>query len=340
MLEEALRADLITVAQESTPPGADENKYCRYHQNRGHTTEDCVTLRDKLETLVQAGHLQRFVQRQRGPSSVRAGGPNGRNNPPRGNHHQRRDRSRSRSPNRTVRGVINTISRGFAGGGSTLAARKRHLRSLHSINRSREAKRTMPAITFSAQDFHALDLDQNDPMVITAMIARYQVGKVLIDQGSSTNILYWKTFKRMEISEDAIMPFNEQIVGFAGERVDTRGYVDLRTSLGMDRRAREIKVRFLLVEAKTSYNVLLGRPCLNAFGAIVSTPHLTLKYPTDDGEVHTVRADQKMAQECYAAGLRVKPRAVESLHNKSEVAMMELDPRSPLEERVEPLGGV
>lgn len=127
----------------------------------------------------------------------------------------------------------------------------------------------MPTITFSDEDFHAPDPDQDDPMVITAMIAQYQVGKVLVDQGSSANILYWKTFRQMEISEDAIMPFTEQIVWFTGERVDTRGYVDLRTSLGTDINAKEIKVRFLLVDANTSYNVLLGRPFLNAFRAIV-----------------------------------------------------------------------
>lgn len=48
----------------------------------------------------------------------------------------------------------------------------------------------MPAITFSDEDFHAPDLDQDDPMVITTMIVQYKVGNVLIDQGSSTNILY------------------------------------------------------------------------------------------------------------------------------------------------------
>ncbi|XP_014503340.1 uncharacterized protein LOC106763689 [Vigna radiata var. radiata] len=299
VLEEALRADLMTVTQASSPPGADESKYCRYHQNRGHTTEDCVTLKDKLETLVQAGHLQRFVQRHRGTSSSRAGRLNTRNDPPKKNYHQRRDRSRSRSQDRMVRGVINTILGGFAGGGSTLAARKRHLRSLHSVSRTGEPKWSMPSITFSDQDFHAPDLEQDDLMVITTMIARIHKGKG----------------------------------GY-------KGYVDLRTSLGTDKKAREIKVCFFLVEVETSYNVLLGRPCLNVFGAIVSTPHLTLKYPTDDGVVHTVRADQKMARECYAGGLKVKPRASELSCNKSEVAMMELDPRSPLEERVEPMGDV
>lgn len=69
VLEEALRADLMTTVQAPTPFGVDESKYCRYHQNRGHSTEDYVTLKDKLETLVQEGHLRRFVQRPSRPPS-------------------------------------------------------------------------------------------------------------------------------------------------------------------------------------------------------------------------------------------------------------------------------
>ncbi|XP_014499028.1 uncharacterized protein LOC106760112 [Vigna radiata var. radiata] len=220
VLEEALRADLIAVVQVPTPARADESKHCRYHQNRGHTTEDCITLKDKLEALVQAGHLQRFVQRRGSTGRIRP--PTTQRNP-QVRSQQRTDRSRSRSAERVVRGVINTISGGFAGGGSTSAARKRHLRNLHSSNRSGSSRRSMPAITFTDEDFHAPDLEQDDPMVITAMIARYQVSKVLVDQGSSANILYWKTFKQMEISEDAIMPFNEQIVGFAGKGWTQKG---------------------------------------------------------------------------------------------------------------------
>lgn len=90
---------------------------------------------------------------------------------------------------------------------------------------------------------------------------------------------------------------------------------------------KELQVRFLLVEAETSYNVLLGRPCLNAFGAIVSTPHLVLKYPSNKGKICTVRANQKMAKECYVAGLKVKPQLVGKSEDRSIVAMADLDPR-------------
>ncbi|XP_027932692.1 uncharacterized protein LOC114188288 [Vigna unguiculata] len=67
ILEEALNADLIATPQRvPTPPNADTTKDCLYHQNYGHTTEDCFTLKDKIEELIQAGQLRRFVKREEG----------------------------------------------------------------------------------------------------------------------------------------------------------------------------------------------------------------------------------------------------------------------------------
>lgn len=100
------------------------------------------------------------------------------------------------------------------------------------------ARRSMSSITFSDKDFHASDPDQDDPMVVTVVISQYDVSKALIDQGRLVNILYWKMFQKMNLLEDVIVLYNEKIVGFAGERVDTQGYVDLRTSFGMERGGR------------------------------------------------------------------------------------------------------
>lgn len=92
---------------------------------------------------------------------------------------------------------------------------------MKSVHRADVNKHMMPPITFTDEDFHAPNPEQDDPMVITTVIAQYSVGKVLIDQGSLVNILYWKTFQQMDLSEDLVVPYNEQIMGFAGERVDT-----------------------------------------------------------------------------------------------------------------------
>ena len=38
-----------------------QNLYCHYHQDKGHTTEDCRTLRDYLSQLVKVGKLNWFL---------------------------------------------------------------------------------------------------------------------------------------------------------------------------------------------------------------------------------------------------------------------------------------
>jgi len=65
ILEEALHAALIhTPKRVLKPRNVDTTKHCRFHQNYGHTTEECVVLKDRIEELIQVGHLKRFVQYQ------------------------------------------------------------------------------------------------------------------------------------------------------------------------------------------------------------------------------------------------------------------------------------
>ena len=186
-------------------------------------------------------------------------------------------------------------------------------------------------------------------MVITVEIEKFAIAKVLVDQGSLVDILYWETFKKMQISEAEIHPYNEQIVGFSGERVDTRGFIDLFTTFGDDYLSKTINIRYLLVNANTSYNILLDRPSINRLKAIVSTPHLAMKFPSVNGDIATVHVDQKIARECYVASLKVEPtrrlyttsadqtpeRRGRSLERRSRgrgsrrhlVALVDLDPR-------------
>jgi len=144
-------------------------------------------------------------------------------------------------------------------------------------------------------------------MVITVEIENFTVMKTLVDQGCSVDILYWSIFKKLKIPEEDMQAYEDRIVGFSRERVDTRGYIDLYTKFVYTRtQTKTIKVRYLLVEANTSYNVLLGRQSLNTLGVIVSMPHLAMKFPSPTGDIITVHVDQKTARECYAASLRVE----------------------------------
>jgi len=62
-----------------------------------------------------------------------------------------------------------------------------------------------------------------------------------------------------------------------------------------------------MVNANTSYNILLGRSSINCLKAIVFTPHLAMKFPSAAGDIVTIQEDQKMACDCYVASLKVEP---------------------------------
>jgi len=165
----------------------------------------------------------------------------------------------------------------------------------------------MPPITFTDEDFKGIDPTQDDPMVISVDIDNFTIKKTLVDQGSSVDILYWKTFKAMRIPEEEMMPYNDHVVGFSGKRVGTKGYIELYTTFGLEGASKTLKIRYLVIDANTSYNILIGRSSLNKLGAIVSTPHLAMKFPSPSGDILTVHVDQKIARECYAESLRVEP---------------------------------
>ena len=101
--------------------------------------------------------------------------------------------------------------------------------------------------------------------------------------------------------------YNDHVVDFTGEKVGTKGYIELYTTFGEGKNNKTIKIRYLVIDANTSYNILLGRPSINRLMAIVSTPHLVMKFSSSSGDILTVHVDQNIAQECYAKSLRVKP---------------------------------
>ena len=120
-------------------------------------------------------------------------------------------------------------------------------------------------------------------MVVSIIITNFMVSKVLINQGSSTNILYWKTFQKFEVSPTTVYLHVSPLLSFASERVETRGYVDLISTFGQGQLSKSITIRYSLIDADSSYFALIGRKTLNELGVIISMPHLKIKFPTPDG---------------------------------------------------------
>ena len=81
--------------------------------------------------------------------------------------------------------------------------------------------------------------------------------------------------------------------------------MDLMTTFSLGKLSWSFTIRYLVVDANTSYFALIGRKTLNELEAIVSTPHLKMKIPTLIGEIVIIKVGQKQAQQCYAVSLKV-----------------------------------
>ncbi|XP_014517214.1 uncharacterized protein LOC106774684 [Vigna radiata var. radiata] len=67
VFKEALSVELINIKKRPTPRAADETKVCLFHDNQGHATKDCTTLRDELEKLIRTGYLRQFMKEEPEP---------------------------------------------------------------------------------------------------------------------------------------------------------------------------------------------------------------------------------------------------------------------------------
>ena len=103
------------------------------------------------------------------------------------------------------------ISGGFARGGESSSARKVHLRSIRSgevmeVQAVSKLPRLDIAITFSDSDQEGCQQPQDDPLVIKAVVANKTIHRVLVDNGSSADIIFALAFDRMGIRREKLEP--------------------------------------------------------------------------------------------------------------------------------------
>jgi len=146
----------------------------------------------------------------------------------------------------------------------------------------------------------------NDPVVISLIAAGRRVRHVLVDQGSSADVMFLTTFNRLWLSTDQLKPYARRLYGFAGNEVEVHGYIELSTTFTDNLSLRTTNIRYLVVDAPSAYNILLGRPTLNRLGAVPSTRHMKVKLPSLEGAVITIVFDQEEAKKCYENSLKTK----------------------------------
>ena len=111
-----------------------------------------------------------------------------------------------------------------------------------------------------------------------------------MDNGSSTNILYYLAFQQMRIDRERLIPVNAPLVGFGETRVHPLGVAISSVTAGDYPQQITRDVKFLVVDCSSTYNAILGRLTLNSWKAVTLTYHLMIKFPTEYG-VREVQGD-------------------------------------------------
>ena len=145
-------------------------------------------------------------------------------------------------------------------------------------------------ITFSDSDMESCQHPHDDPLVIRAIVANKTMHRVLIDNGSSTDIIFAPAFDKMGIGREKLELVSAYLLGFSGEKVLPLGSTQLVLTLGNPPCQATTTVKLLMVDAPSAYNMLLGRPSLNALRAIPFAYHMVIKFPIEN-RVGVVRGD-------------------------------------------------
>uniref|UniRef100_A0A2N9IAR9 Uncharacterized protein n=1 Tax=Fagus sylvatica TaxID=28930 RepID=A0A2N9IAR9_FAGSY len=216
----------------TNPDRRAKDKYCRFHRDHGHNTDDCYDLKRQIEELIKQGKLQRFVERDQ-----REG------RPPQARPQRPPVEDRPRPP----MGEIHMINGGMAAGGTSRSSRKAYARQIHNVLVTQKANKTprledLP-ITFTEEDARKVVHPHDDALVVTLEIAGYSTRRVLIDNG----------------------------IGFAGTSVYPLGIISLQIIAGTYPKQATKRVEFLVVDCPSAYNVIIGRPTLNRLRAVTST---------------------------------------------------------------------
>ena len=141
----------------------------------------------------------------------------------------------------------------------------------------------------------------DDALVIILRIGGYDVKRVM-DQGSAADIMYPDLFKGLNLRAEDLTPYNSPLVSFEGKVIIPKGQIRLLVQTGSE----TVEVDFIVVDAYSPYTAIVARPWLHTLGAVSSTLHQKIKYPSG-GKIEEILGDQTMARQCMVAAIRHKP---------------------------------
>ncbi|XP_059654931.1 uncharacterized protein LOC132301719 [Cornus florida] len=229
----------------------DKSKHYAYHRDYGHSTNDCRSLRRQVENMIARGELADYLMTKEYA------------------------KPREVYP-RKVEGmqikVIHAIHGRSENDQESEGVYRSRLRATHKLRKISLVNAIALgsiSIGFGDGDLSRVQLPHEDPLVISLLVANCMIRRVLIDPGSSANIITKMIFEQLEVPSSSIRPTSSPLMGFDGTKVDPLGVIDLSVTAAK----KTLKENFVLTDIHPSYNLIMGRGWIHRMRGVPSTLH-------------------------------------------------------------------
>ncbi|GKE65379.1 reverse transcriptase domain-containing protein [Tanacetum coccineum] len=234
------------------------NKFYDFHNDKGHSTDECMQLKKQIEELVRAGKLSHLIKEIK----------QGRDQPKVG---------KKEAPAKDKSMAIYMIQ------------------PWHRMTRQKvtQSFKRISEITFLSLTTSS---GTEGPLVIEAKIGGYIIHRMYVDGGSLTEVLYEHCFNRLRPEiKNQMVPATTSLTGFSGETIWPLGQLRLLVTIGDADHFTKEWMNFMIVRSLSPYNGIIGRPRIREIHAVPSTAHGMLKFPEIPKEAGIHHKDFKVA---------------------------------------------
>ncbi|XP_068476821.1 uncharacterized protein [Phaseolus vulgaris] len=151
--------------------GPRKDSWCEFHEAFDHHIDNCLSLGYQLDELVRSGFLKDYVAEPATTATLPAP-------------------AEEQAHEMPVLGEVHTIAGGFSGGGPTASQRKKYTRGVNSIEERISGNPWESDLLFTRADLQDVVPHDNDPVVISVVMVGRKVHRVLVDQGSSADVMF------------------------------------------------------------------------------------------------------------------------------------------------------
>nr|GEX29997.1 reverse transcriptase domain-containing protein [Tanacetum cinerariifolium] len=236
------------------------NKFYDFHNDKRHSTDECMQLKKQIEELVRAGKLSHLIK------EIKHG----------------RDQSKA--------GKKEILANDKPAAIYMIQSWQRTTRQ--KVTQSFECVReiTFPPLTTSS--------GVEGPLVIEAEMGGHMIHRMYVDGGSSMKILYEHCFNRLRPEvKNQMVPVTTSLIGFNVETIWPLGQLRLLVTIGDTDHSTRAWMNFMIVRLLSPYNGIIGRPGIREIQTVPSTAHGMLKFLVDGGIV-TIRSTILITAEC------------------------------------------